>query len=105
MKDTLRNKTSYVGAGAGLVGFVIYGLLPGSMIGGMLGLTIAGRLMGMPVEPGIVARILVTLSMLMGVLLSGLVFTVAGSTLGWLTGAIMDVVTSKNEEMAAVSGR
>ena len=93
MKQNLRHQTSYIGAGAGLVGFAVYGLLPGSMIWGMIGLTLAGQLVGTPVEPGIIARLAVTLSMLIGVLLSGLVFTVAGSTIGWVTGTVMNAIT------------
>ena len=52
MKTTIARKTAYVGAGAGLVLFALFGLLPGSILGGAMGLNIAGWLFGLPLEPG-----------------------------------------------------
>ena len=92
MKQTLRDKTLYIGAGAGIVAFAVFGLLPGSVLGGAMGLDIAGRLLGAPVEPGIFARMLVSICMLAGVMASGLLFTVAGSAAGWLGGALLDTL-------------
>ena len=47
----IAKKGLYVGAGAGLVLFAIIGLLPGSFIGGVVGLNIAGSIFGYPVRP------------------------------------------------------
>jgi hypothetical protein len=44
MKTTLSRKTAYIGAGAGLVLFAIFGLLPGSLLGGAAGIKLAGML-------------------------------------------------------------
>ena len=54
MKTTLSRKTAYIGAGAGLVLFAIFGLLPGSLLGGAAGIKFAGMLFGLPLEPGVV---------------------------------------------------
>lgn len=86
----MAKKMAYIGAGAGLVLFAIIGLLPGSFIGGVIGLNIAGSLFGMPVSSALLPRLIVGLSMLMGVLVSGIIF-VAGSTVaGWLIGYVID---------------
>ena len=86
----MARKMAYIGAGAGLVLFAIIGLLPGSFIGGVIGLNIAGSLFGMPVSSALLPRLIVGLSMLMGVLVSGIIF-VAGSTVaGWLIGYVID---------------
>ena len=85
MKTTLSRKTAYLGAGAGLVLFALFGLLPGSLLGGAAGIKFAGMLFGLPLEPGIISRSIVLLSMLVGVLVSGIAIVTATSTAGWLS--------------------
>ncbi len=89
MKITLARKGAYIGAGAGLVLFAIFGLLPGSLIGGAMGIKFAGMLFGLPLESGLVARTIVLLSMLAGVVMSGTAIVTASSATGWLAGAAM----------------
>lgn len=90
MKTSLTKKAAYIGAGAGLVLFAMFGLLPGSLLGGAAGVNIAGWLFGMPLEPGLVSRAIVILSMLLGVLVSGIIVVTATSTLGWIVGKALD---------------
>ena len=52
MKNTIARKTAYIGAGAGLVLFALFGLLPGSLLGGAMGINIAGWIFGLPLDPG-----------------------------------------------------
>lgn len=94
MKARLSNKTMLIGAGAGLVLFAIFGLLPGSFLGGVMGLNIAGTLFGYPVTSNLLPRIIVAASMLIGVMVSGIIFTVGGATLGWLAGTAVDALTA-----------
>jgi hypothetical protein len=91
MKTTeTARKTAYIGAGVGLVLFAIIGLLPGSFLGGVVGLNIAGSLFGMPVSSALLPRLIVGLSMLVGVMVSAIIF-IAGSTIaGWLIGYVVD---------------
>jgi hypothetical protein len=89
---TAAKKGIYIGAGAGLILFAILGLLPGSFVGGVLGLNIAGSIYGMPLEPALIPRIIVGVSMLLGVLLAGLVFVVGSSIVGWLIGSAIDSI-------------
>ncbi len=90
MKTTMARKAAYIGAGAGLVLFGIFGLLPGSLMGGAAGIKVAGMLVGLPLEPGIVSRAIVLLSMLLGVMVSGIAIVTATSTAGWLVGSAID---------------
>ncbi len=97
MKTTLSRKTSYIGAGAGLVLFAIFGLMPGSLIGGAMGINIAGWLFGLPLQPGLISRIIVLVSMLVGVLVAGIVIVTASSTVGWLVGKALESGTHATE--------
>ncbi len=90
MKTTLARKAAYIGAGAGLVLFGIFGLLPGSLLGGAAGIKFAGMLFGLPLEPGLISRSIVLLSMIVGVLVSGIAIVTATSTAGWLLGSVLD---------------
>jgi hypothetical protein len=101
MNTTLSRKTAYIGAGAGLVLFAIFGLLPGSLLGGAAGIKLAGMLFGLPLESGIIQRMIVLTSMLVGVMVSGIAITTATATMGWLLGSALEGQTS---EHAAAAG-
>ncbi len=84
MKTTKSNKGAYAGAGAGLVLFGLFGLMPGSIIGGAMGISAAGMLFGLPLEPGLLSRMIVLGGMLIGVMASGLAMVTASAMAGWL---------------------
>ena len=88
----IAKKGLYAGAVVGLILFAIIGLLPSSFIGGVLGLKIAGHLFGTPLGVELVPRMLVGLSMVLAVLVTGFVFVVGISIIGWLTGTVADTV-------------
>ena len=98
MKTTLSRKAAYIGAGAGLVLFALFGLLPGSLLGGAAGINIAGWLFGLPLEPGLLSRVIVFISMLAGVLVAGIVMVTATSTMGWLEGRVIEGATGEKKE-------
>jgi hypothetical protein len=98
MKTTIARKTAYIGAGAGLVLFAIFGLMPGSLLGGAMGINIAGWLFGLPLHPGLISRIIVLVSMLIGVMVAGIVIVMATSTLGWLAGKALESGTHTKED-------
>lgn len=97
MKTTIARKTAYIGAGAGLVLFALFGLMPGSLLGGAMGINIAGWLFGLPLQPGLIARVIVLASMLIGVLVAGIVMVTATSTIGWLMGKALESATHPKE--------
>lgn len=90
-------KGAYIGAGTGLVLFAVFGLLPGSLIGGTAGLSLAGMLFGLPVEPTLLSRIIIVGSMLVGVLVAGIIIVTATTTMGWLVGTVVDRAAEKHE--------
>lgn len=92
--NTMKKMGLYIGAGAGLMLFAITGLLNGSVIGGMIGINIAGGLFGLPLEATILSRLIVGASMILGVCLAGVVLVVGASSLGWLLGNLADTVMS-----------
>ncbi len=102
MKDTTRysKKLAYMGAGCGVVLFAVFGLLPGSFLGGVMGLHLAGGLFGVPVEAGVLARLIVAASMVAGVMVSGVMFITASSLAGWLIGSVADTLRAEKKEMA-----
>ena len=98
MKERYSKKLTYMGAGCGVVLFAIFGLLPGSFLGGVMGLNIAGSLLGMPVTAGIAARLIVAASMVVGVMVSGIMFVTASSLVGWLIGTAVDGLMAEKRE-------
>ncbi len=89
MNTTLSRKTAYLGAGAGLVLFALFGLLPGSLLGGAAGIKLAGLFFGLPLDPGLLSRAIVLSSMLVGIVVSGITIITATGTLGWLVGRVL----------------
>jgi len=92
MKNTTSKKSTYIGAGAGLVLFAIFGLLPGSLLGGAAGIKFAGLFFALPLEPGLISRAIVLTSMLVGVVVSGISIVTATSSSGWLLGKALEAV-------------
>ncbi len=101
MKEGYARKMAYIGAGCGVVLFAVFGLLPGSYLGGVMGLNIAGILFGLPVSSGILSRLVVAASMVVGVMVSGIMFITASSTAGWLIGTVVDAVMAEKKELAS----
>lgn len=85
-------KGLYIGAGAGLVLFAIIGLLPGSFIGGVIGINIASSIFGTPLSTTLIPRIIVGAGMVLGVCVAGMVFVMGSSIVGWLCGHAVDAV-------------
>ncbi len=98
MKTTLSRKSAYIGAGAGLVLFSIFGLLPGSLLGGAAGIKFAGMLLGLPLDPGVLSRIIVLASMLVGVMVSGIAIITSTSAAGWILGRVLESSASMAQE-------
>jgi hypothetical protein len=92
MKHDIARKASYLGAGIGLVLFAIFGLLPGSIVGGAMGLGIVGAIFGTPVTSSILPRLIVGSTMLTGVMASGVLFVAGCSLFAWLLGSPVDML-------------
>ena len=105
MKETKKytKSSTYIGAGCGIVLFAVFGLLPGTFLGGVTGLNIAGALFGMPVSSGLLSRLIVAASMVTGVMVSGIICITVSSLTGWLLGTVADAVAGGHKELAAVA--
>ena len=99
---TYTKKLTYIGAGCGVALFAVFGLLPGSFLGGVMGLNIAGALLGLPLASGVASRLIVAVSMVTGVMVSGIMFITASSIAGWLIGTVIDAITAEKKDLAAV---
>jgi hypothetical protein len=93
----MAKKGLYVGTGAGLVLFALMGLLPGSMIGGVIGLKIAGGIFGLPLQATVLARMIVAVCMITGVITAAITLILGTGIIGWTIGAIVDSVRSRHE--------
>lgn len=102
MREAIAKKTTYIGAGVGLVLFAIFGLLPGSFLGGVMGLNIAGAVLGTPVTSNVLSRLIVGGSMLVGVMVSGVMFVTTFSLAGWLIGTAIDRIRVGKEAKETV---
>ena len=105
MKNTTSKNAAYIGAGSGLVLFAIFGLLPGSLLGGAAGIKFAGMLFGLPLDPGILSRAIVLASMLAGVLVAGITIVTAASAASWLLGRLMEASAQGKDAETAVLAR
>ncbi|MBI4402702.1 MAG: hypothetical protein HY537_00995 [Deltaproteobacteria bacterium] len=75
-----------IGSGVGFVSFLVFGALHGVVYGGYMGLIMAGALLGTPVEPGILSRILIGGGMVLGVVVTLFFFLVVGALVGTVIG-------------------
>jgi hypothetical protein len=98
MKE-MTKKLTYMGAGCGIVLFAVFGLLPGSFLGGVMGLNIAGKLLGVPVASSIASRMIVGASMVVGVMVAAIMFVTATALAGWLVGTVVDGLRAEKKEM------
>ncbi len=106
MTKNITKNSLYAGMGVGIVLFALFGLLPGSLLGGAMGINIAGWFFGLPLEPGILSRMIVLAAMLIGVLVTGIVMVMTTSGIGWLVGVAIARGTSSisfDEKALAVS--
>jgi len=103
MNTIFSRKTAYIGAGSGVVLFAIFGLLPGSLLGGAAGIKIARMFFGLPLDPGIISRAIVLASMLVGVIVSGITIVTTTSTVGWPVGRVLEGGHASEKMLTAVS--
>ncbi|MCX8030165.1 MAG: hypothetical protein N3A59_01105 [Thermodesulfovibrionales bacterium] len=95
----LSKKGLYTGAIVGIILFAFIGLLPSSFIGGVLGLKIASHIFGVPLGMAILPRVIVGITMVLGVLITGAIFVVGLSLTGWLCGYVIEVIKAKKENL------
>lgn len=98
-------KGLYVGVGVGLVLFVLAGLLPGSLLGGVVGLKIVGAAYGGPMTTAIMPKIILAVSMIIGVMLSAVVYILGPGMIGWSVGYMLEASRKRAEVGEAALSR
>ncbi|RJQ22814.1 MAG: hypothetical protein C4560_01870 [Nitrospiraceae bacterium] len=101
----MAKKGLYVGTGIGLILFALVGLFPGSMVGGVIGLKIAGSMLGAPVHATVLARLIVAAFMIIGVLTAAIAFILGTGIVGWLVGSVADTVKARHEVPAEAAAK
>jgi hypothetical protein len=101
MKTNITKKGLYTGATVGLILFILVGLLPSSFVGGVLGLKIAAYIMGTNVDTALLFRAIVGISMVLGILVTGVVFVIGASLLGWGIGHVGLIVKQREAHKLA----
>ena len=98
----MSKKGLYIGTGVGLILFVLVGLLTGSLVGGMAGLALVKTLLGGPAQATLIARMIVALSMVAGVVASAVLFIAGMGVLGWAAGFLFEGVKAQRSEVSAI---
>jgi len=90
-KNTMKVGTK-IGAGIGIVAFLALGIMPGFYFGSYGTLVLLNHLMGGPVEPTTVVRMVTVVGIMLGIFCTGAVSIVLGSVFGTAMGYVVDVV-------------
>jgi len=101
----LSKKGLYAGAIIGIILFAVIGLLPSSFIGGVLGLKIASHIFGIPLGMALMPRVIVGITMVLGVLITGAIFVVGLSFTGWLCGHVAEAIMAKRAEVKELGAK
>ncbi|TAN41207.1 MAG: hypothetical protein EPN22_15855 [Nitrospirae bacterium] len=95
--EAATRKGFYIGGGVGLALFAIIGLLPGSFVGGIIGLNIAAKIFGLPLNAELMPRMIVAFFMVFGVMISAIVFMLGSALLGLLSGHLVDLIAHSRQ--------
>ena len=95
-KEMVRMGTK-IGATIGGVVFLAFGLLPGFYFGSYGALVVLKHLMGGPVEPSVIVRMVVAVGIMLGVACIASISIVVGSILGTGLGYMVETLTSRSE--------
>ena len=69
--------------------------MPRLLLGGAAGIRIAAVVSGLPLELGVVNRLIVLVCMLAGLLVSGILIVIATASIGWIIGSIITIDVRK----------
>ena len=96
---------TYGGAALGFVAYLILGVVPGLLYGGYMGLVMASVVLGAPVEPTLLAKVITGGGMLLGLVASLFFFLVVGALVGTVLGMpfipLLKRVTRSSQQAAS----
>ena len=92
-----------IGAGVGIAVFLIFGVVPGFYFGSYGTLVLLSHLMGGPVGPTTIVRMLTVVGIVLGIFCVGSVSIVLGSVFGTAMGYVIDLVAGLGKKEAATA--
>ena len=95
-KEMVRMGTK-IGAALGGIVFLAFGLLPGFYFGSFGALVVLKHLMGGPVEPTVIVRMIIAVGIMLGITCTASVSLVMGSILGTALGYVSEALTAPTE--------
>jgi hypothetical protein len=87
-----------VGGVVGAILFIAFGIIPGLHFGTLIGVKTTGAFLGTTSSPSVLMPVIISMGMLTGVLVAGLIFLVTGVSLGWLIGKIAAAIRVRKSE-------
>jgi len=95
-KEMIRMGTK-IGAALGGIVFLAFGLIPGFYFGSYGTLVVLKHLMGGPVEPTVLVRMIIAVGIMLGIVCIASVSIVIGSILGTALGYVIDALSAPAE--------
>jgi len=86
-----------IGAAIGGIGFLIFGIMPGFFFGSYGALLVMNHLLGAPVEPTVLVRVVVAGGILLGIVCVASVSIVTGAIVGTGIGYLLEAVSAPKE--------
>jgi hypothetical protein len=104
-KEMVRVGTK-IGAAIGGIVFLAFGLLPGFYFGSFAALVVLQHLMGGPVEPSVIVRMIIAVGIMLAIVCIASVSIVIGSIVGTAMGYMVEALTEHAEatEGAGLTG-
>jgi hypothetical protein len=86
-----------IGAAVGVIAFLVFGLVPGFFFGSYGSLIVISHLMGGPVEPTALIRVVMAIGILLGIVCVASVSIVTGAILGTGVGYLLEALSAPKE--------
>jgi hypothetical protein len=97
-KRTMKVGTK-IGAALGVIGFLVFGIVPGFYFGSYGVVVLLSHLTGGPLEPTTIVRMLTVVGIMLGIFCIGAVSIVLGSVFGTALGYVVDVVGRSGKQL------
>lgn len=98
-RDDMVRMGTKIGAGIGILAFLVFGIVPGFFFGSYGSLIVISHLMGGPVEPTLIVRVVMAVGILLGIVCVASVSIVGGAILGTGVGYLVEAVSAPKESL------
>jgi hypothetical protein len=98
-RDNMVRIGTKIGAGIGVIAFLVFGIIPGFFFGSYGSLIVISHLMGGPVEPTLIVRVVMAVGILLGIACVASVSIVSGAILGTGVGYLIEAANAPKESL------